>query len=529
MGGSGQSARTNRDVVALLVALAVLALGMVAVRHGAVSGAEKWSFHRINDLPGWLYGVAWPLQQIGALAMGPIVAIVALVLHRRRLAIAALLVTVLKLASERGIKAVVSRQRPGTSIGAGVTLRGDVPPAGESFVSGHAVLVAGLAGVIAPFLTGRWRLVPWAVVLAVMVGRVYVGAHNPLDVLCGAAVGVAIALVVRLALGIGSDARSSATTPVGRGEQVAPATGHSARAALVAALALPWLAAVPGHAAAAGAPSTLDDDVVTVASFDFAESRVLAEVYSQSLEAAGFTVERAYGLGPREFVGPALDAGLVELVPEYAGTAAEFYSVGAAHADDDVAATHDQLVAALAGDPIVALAPAPGQDANTFVVTRATAQRLHVSTLSDLAHVHARLTLGGPPECPSRPLCLAGLDDVYGLAFDRFLGLDAGGPLTVQALREGHIDVGLLFTTDPILDDPDFVELADDRRLQPAENVTPLIRAELVDRWGTKITGVVDAASAGLTPGAVRGLTRELGDNAAAVTSVVAAWLAGAS
>ena len=155
MGGSPPSARTNRDASALVVGLAVLALGMVAVRHGRVSSAEKWAFHRINDLPGWLYGAAWPLQQIGALAVGLIVAIVALVMHRRRLAIAALLVTVLKLVSERGVKAVVSRQRPGTSIGADVNLRGDVPPAGESFVSGHAVLVAGLAGVIAPFLPGR--------------------------------------------------------------------------------------------------------------------------------------------------------------------------------------------------------------------------------------------------------------------------------------------------------------------------------------------------------------------------------------
>ena len=214
-------------------------------------------------------------------------------------------------------------------------------------------------------------------------------------------------------------------------------------------------------------------------------------------------------------------------MPEYAGTAAEFYSVGVAEPDDDVTATHDQLVAALAGDPIVALAPAPAQDANTFVVTRTTAERLHVATLSDLAHVDGRLTLGGPSECPARPLCLVGLADVYGLSFDRFLGLDTGGPLTVQALREGHIDVGLLFTTDPILDDPDFVELADDRRLQPAENVTPLIRAELVDRWGAGITDVVDAASARLTTEAVRDLNRELSDDDATVTSVVAAWLAG--
>ena len=121
-------------------------------------------------------------------------------MRKYRLAAVALAVTVLKLLGERAVKAVVSRQRPGTSIGADVHMRGDVHAVGESFVSGHAVLVAALAGVVAPHLRGRWRLVPWALVAAVMVGRVYVGAHNPLDVVCGAALGVAIAGLVNLAL-----------------------------------------------------------------------------------------------------------------------------------------------------------------------------------------------------------------------------------------------------------------------------------------------------------------------------------------
>ena len=88
--------------------------------------------------------------------------------------------TVLKLAGERLVKAAVSRQRPGTSIGSEVALRGDVHLAGESFVSGHAVLVAAVAGVVTPYLHGRWKILPWVLVVAVMVGRVYVGAHNPL-------------------------------------------------------------------------------------------------------------------------------------------------------------------------------------------------------------------------------------------------------------------------------------------------------------------------------------------------------------
>ena len=145
--------------------------------------------------------MAWPFQQLGALFVGPLVAVVALALHRYRLAIAALVVTAAKLVAERGVKATVSRQRPGTSIGADIEARGDVHLAGESFVSGHAVLVAALAWVVAPYLKGRWQLVPWLLVGAVMVGRVYVGAHNPLDVVCGAALGIAIGGAVNLVVG----------------------------------------------------------------------------------------------------------------------------------------------------------------------------------------------------------------------------------------------------------------------------------------------------------------------------------------
>ena len=101
---------------------------MLVVRHGEVSGIEEWCFRRVNELPDALYPLVWPFQQIGVLAVGPVVAIVALVLHHRRLALAALIVTVLKLGSERAVKAFVSRQRPGTSIGADITLARRRPP-----------------------------------------------------------------------------------------------------------------------------------------------------------------------------------------------------------------------------------------------------------------------------------------------------------------------------------------------------------------------------------------------------------------
>jgi membrane-associated phospholipid phosphatase len=199
---AGQWTRRRGDAVALVAGLAVLAVGMVIVRDGTVPAWERNAFDAVNDLPGWLYPPAWPLQQLGVLVIGPIVALVAALTRHFRLALAALLATVAKLALEDVVKAIVSRERPGTSIGGDIETRGDVSISGESFVSGHAVLAAALAGVVAPYLPGRWKVVPWVLVVLVMFGRVYVGAHAPLDVVCGAALGLAIASCINLLLGV---------------------------------------------------------------------------------------------------------------------------------------------------------------------------------------------------------------------------------------------------------------------------------------------------------------------------------------
>jgi undecaprenyl-diphosphatase len=196
------------DVIAVVAGLAVLVIGMVIVRNGTVPGWEKNVFHAVNDLPAWLYRPLWPFQQLGALAVGPVVAIIAVLFRRFRLAICVLVATVAKLVLERAVKAFVSRQRPGTSIGHNVHLRGDVTASGESFVSGHAVLIAAIAGVITPYLPGRWKIVPWNVVAMVMLKRVYDGAHNPLDVVCGAALGLAIAGVINIVSGVRAEVSS---------------------------------------------------------------------------------------------------------------------------------------------------------------------------------------------------------------------------------------------------------------------------------------------------------------------------------
>jgi undecaprenyl-diphosphatase len=201
-----------RAITAILVGLAVLVVGAVIVRDGTVPDWEESVFRTVNDLPGAFYPVLGPVQQLGVLVIGPIVAIVALILRRYRLAVAALIVTVAKLVSERIVKAAVSRERPFTSIGSDIHLRGDVSTSGESFVSGHALLVAALATVIWPYLPARWRPVLWILVALVMIGRVYVGAHNPLDVVCGAALGVALGAATNVLLGA-PGGRRQPTTP----------------------------------------------------------------------------------------------------------------------------------------------------------------------------------------------------------------------------------------------------------------------------------------------------------------------------
>jgi osmoprotectant transport system substrate-binding protein len=293
---------------------------------------------------------------------------------------------------------------------------------------------------------------------------------------------------------------------------------------LTGTVALCLLAASCGDPATEPDAGALGDGAVTVGSFDFPESELLAEIYGQALAGSGYDVEYRLAAGPRELVQPALARGLVEFVPEYAGTALEFFGAGGDLAPTSDA-THAALERRLADTALVPLAPAPAQDANAVVVTPELAERFDLTAISDLRAVAGDLTFGGPPGCEERPFCLAGLESVYGLRFGAFMPLDVGGPLTHQALAGGHIDVALLFTTDPRVARDGLVVLADDKALQPAENVTPIVRAEVIDREGDAFVEAVDAVSARLTTV----LLQDLNDQVAAgepAREVAAAWLA---
>jgi membrane-associated phospholipid phosphatase len=192
--------RVRRDLIVLVASLAVLAGCAVVVSNGRVGPAERAVFHTINGLPGWLYGPMLVAQYLGVLLMPLIIAVGALAFRRWRLAAALVLVVPLKLAAEKVPKLLVERERPGTTVPDAI-LHG-VPSAGLSFTSGHAIITFAIAGLLALVLPRRWAIVAFVLAALNAVARVYLGAHNPLDVVGGAAIGLAIAAVLDLVLDV---------------------------------------------------------------------------------------------------------------------------------------------------------------------------------------------------------------------------------------------------------------------------------------------------------------------------------------
>ena len=238
-------------------------------------------------------------------------------------------------------------------------------------------------------------------------------------------------------------------------------------------------------------------DEVVVASFNFDESILLAELFAQALADAGIPVRRELALGPRELVAPALQQGEVDLVPEYLGSALAWVAPGA-DLHRDPSELRNDLQRAVDPWDLAVLAPAGAQNQNALVVTRSLSLRHQLSTTSDLRPVAGTLTLGGPPECPERPLCLPGLRERYDLRFERFEPID-GTDRVVRALEEGVVDVGVLFTTDGALADPDLVTLRDDRQLNPPEQVVPLVRRDVLEQHGPELEAALDEVTSRLT------------------------------
>ena len=246
---------------------------------------------------------------------------------------------------------------------------------------------------------------------------------------------------------------------------------------------------------ASGDSGSADKGTVTVGSDSFAEAQIVAEMYAQVLEANGYTVERQLDIESREVRLPAMESGKIDIAPEYLASLLSVVDPKQT-ATGDPAEVASMLESALSDKGLETLEPSNVVDTNAFVVTQETADKNSLATVSDLAGPASDMTLGGPPECPQRPFCIPGLKDTYGVEFGDFKPLEYGA--TITALSGGAIDVGLLYSTDGSIAENNFVLLDDDKHLQAADNITPLVRSDTLSE-NPDIADLLNSVSAALT------------------------------
>jgi len=300
------------------------------------------------------------------------------------------------------------------------------------------------------------------------------------------------------------------------------------RTIFAALFAVALVATACGGAGSGGTgATTAARPAVIVGSTNLYEQITLGELYAQVLEANGYTVTRKFNLGNREIVYPAIKSGQIDVVAEYLATLLAFVDKDGkiAKPTTDKSQTATGLQKALDADGLTALDPADATDQNGFVVTKDTASSKNLKKLADLAPVAKDMILGGPPECPQRPFCQLGLKNVYGLTFKDFKPLDAGGPLTVAALEGKQIDVGLLFTSDPSIVAKNFVLLDDDKHLQLADNIAPVVRKDLISKDDGTLKKLLNSISAKLTQAELNDMNKQVAVDKKDNKDVAAAWL----
>jgi osmoprotectant transport system substrate-binding protein len=266
--------------------------------------------------------------------------------------------------------------------------------------------------------------------------------------------------------------------------------------AVLGALAVLGLGAAPGGAATS----------LTIGAKNFSGAQAVSQAYAQALQAKGDDITFKDNIGPTEVVFPALKNGDLDAYADYQGTLLTYLGGTPSGSSAD---TYKALQAKLAGTGIVASKPAPAVDVNGFYVTKQTAKKYNLTKVSDLTKVAPKLTFGGPAECEQRPLCLGDTSQkLYDLKFKDVRKLDPGGPITVQALENGDIDVALLFTGSSVIP-KDAVLLVDDKHLQPADSPVLLIRKGKATPATLK---VADAVSAKLTTAAYNKMSLDISD-----------------
>ncbi len=299
-----------------------------------------------------------------------------------------------------------------------------------------------------------------------------------------------------------------------------------------ALLALVVSACSPGEdespgASAGGGSQAADLPTLTVGSAGFYESAVVAEIYAQALEAAGFTVERSLEAGARDVTHPALVDGQIDLMPEYVGgyLAVTYGGEPTPDLDETLSALRTELEA----DGLVALAATPGTDADGFAVRQETAEEFGLTTMSDLAEVADQLTWGVAQECGENPNCGPGLERVYGIDFASLdvQTLGACSTAIAEALNASNIDVAQVCTTQPEIAGFNLVLLEDDGGLAPAQNMVPIVRTEIMDdpAAGDLIQATLNPISALLTTEELTNLGAAIILNGESYEDAAAQWL----
>ncbi|WP_459963608.1 ABC transporter substrate-binding protein [Nocardia sp. IFM 10818] len=245
-----------------------------------------------------------------------------------------------------------------------------------------------------------------------------------------------------------------------------------------------------------GGSCSTDTNQITVGSANFPESETVANIYAEALRANGFQVDTKLNIGSREAYVPALRECAISLIPDYTGNLLQYLDKNATATS---AAEVDKALATAVGEQLGIGTPAPGQDSDAVVVTRATADRWNLKTIGDLAAHSAEVKFAAPAEFQERPVGLPGLKKNYNLdiSASNFVPIaDGGGPATVRALVDGQVTAANIFTTSQAIAENNLVVLEDPKNNFPAQNVVPLFNAA---KKSDKLVAVLDAVSAKLT------------------------------
>lgn len=262
-----------------------------------------------------------------------------------------------------------------------------------------------------------------------------------------------------------------------------------------------------------------DGDTIVIGSQDYYSSEIIAEIYAQSLEGAGFTVDRQFRIGQREAYLPEIEGGSIDLFPEYTGPLLQYW------VPDTEARLSEDVYAALqesTPEGLRVLDQSPATDQDSYTVTRAFADEWSLTTIDDLANVTVPMTMGGNSEGETRPNGPQGLLDTYGVEVGFTPIEDGGGPLTVQALNDGDIQLAIIYTADPSIAANDLVSLQDTRGLFLASHVVPLASDNVDD----EAAGIINAVSAAMTPEDLLAMNARSVNEELPAATIATDWLA---